>query len=62
MRRKYAWLGYVDGGGPRREFFSREYRKLYMQRYTYQKLSQKVSILIISMIHTHFDLSLICEC
>ena len=32
----------VDGGGPRREFFSSEYRKLYIQRYTYQKLLEKV--------------------
>ena len=54
--------GYVDGGGPRREFFSSEHRKRYIQRYTYQTLSEKVRVLIISMIHTHFEFSLICEC
>ena len=52
----------VDGGGPRQEFFSGEYRNLYIQRYSYQKLLGKVRVLIISIIQTHFDFSLICEC
>ena len=52
----------VDGGGPMREFFSSEYGKLYIQRYIYQTLSEKVRALTISMIHTHFNFSLICEC